>query len=89
VIHAERPRPKRFVHVFRCRAAKRDLEIVNDPRAVRRKRRDEPALHQVDQHRREAGLQHMRAKTPDDRRTTPPCVGNRRSHGLEIVRGKK
>ena len=65
--HAERARAERRVDVFRGAARQRDLEIVNDARAVGRDRRDEPALHQIDEHRRQAGLQHVRAESPDDR----------------------
>ena len=50
--HAEAPGPERFVDVLGRRARQRELEVVDDAGAVRRERRDEPALHQIDQDRR-------------------------------------
>ena len=37
-------------------------EVVNDAGAVGRDRRNEAALHQIDEHRRQPGLQHVRAQ---------------------------
>ena len=65
--HAELPWPERAVDVLGGRARERDLEIVNQARAVHRDRRDEAALHEIDEHGREAGLDHVRAEAPDDR----------------------
>ena len=46
-----------------------DLEVVNEPGAVHRDRGHETALHQIDEDRREAGLDDMRAEAPDDAAT--------------------
>ena len=75
--HAEAAGPERFVDVLRRGARQRDLEVVNDAGAVHRQRRDVAALHQIDQHRRHAGLDHMRADAPDDAR--PRARARRRS----------
>ena len=66
--HAEAARPERLVDVLRRRAAERDLEVVDDARAVRGERRHKAALHQVDQHGPEPGLDDVRAEAPDDAR---------------------
>ena len=66
--HAEPSGTERLVDVLGRGAGERDLEVVDDRRAVDRDRRDEAALHQVDQHRAEAGLDHVRAEAPDDAR---------------------
>ena len=54
-----------------------DLEVVDDPGAVHRDRRDESALHQIDEHGREARLDHVRRRGPD---SMPPFDGARRPH---------
>ena len=64
--HPEAARAERLVDVLGRGADQRDLEVVNDRRAVGGDRRDEPALHQVDQHRAEAGLDDVCAQPPDD-----------------------
>ena len=64
--HAEAAGTERFVDVLGRGADQRDLEVVNDRGAVGGDRRHEAALHQVDQHRTEPGLDHVRAEAPDD-----------------------
>ena len=76
--HAEPPGPERLVDVLGRRAGQRDFEVVNDAGAVHRQRRHVAALHQIDQHRRDAGLDDMRADAPDDAGARAPA--RRRSH---------
>ncbi len=64
--HPEAAGTERFVDVLRRGARQRDLEVVDDAGAVHRQRRHVAALHQVDEHRRHAGLDHVRADAPDD-----------------------
>ena len=77
--HAEAAGPERFVDVLGGRAGQRELEVVDDAGAVGRERRDEAALHQVDEHRRQAGLDHVRAETPDDAAIVAPRRAQRRA----------
>ena len=65
--HAELARPEARGDVLRRVAGHRQLEVVDDARAVQREAGDEPPLHQVDEHRRQADLQDVRAQPPDDR----------------------
>ena len=75
----------------------RDLEVVNDAGAVHRQRRDVAALHQIDQHRRHARLDHVRADAPDDARVAllrrddrvddAPDVGGAENGGQRIQPG--
>ena len=64
--HAELPLAEHRVHFFRRRAGQRDFEVMNEAGAVHRDRGDEPALHQIDQHRPKAGLDDVRAESPHD-----------------------
>ena len=66
--HAEAPGAERFVDVLGGRSRERELEVVNDAGAVGRDRRDEAALHQIDQDRREPRLHDVRAEAPEDAR---------------------
>jgi hypothetical protein len=86
--HAEAAGSQRLVHVFGRRARQRDLEVVNDPGAIHRERRDVAAPHQVDQHRRHARLDHMRADPPDDAAFVPPRVGHRFHDAPQILCAK-
>ena len=56
--------------------------------AVGRERRDESALHQIDQHRREPGLDDVRADAPDDAGVAPPRVAIALDDALQI-RGRR
>ncbi len=47
---------------------------MNDARAVCRERGYETALHQVDDHGREARLDHVSAKPPDDSAVPPARI---------------
>ena len=51
----------------------RDLEVVDDAGAVGREGRHVAALHQIDEHRRQAGLDHVRADAPHDARAAAPA----------------
>ena len=64
--HAELAGAERGVDVFGRRPRQRDFEIVDQSRAVQRDRRDESALHQIDDDGREARLDDVRAEAPDD-----------------------
>jgi hypothetical protein len=69
--HAEGPGAEARVHVLRGPAGHRELEVVNEARAVERQPRDEAAVHEVDEDRREADLQDMGAQAPEDRPLPP------------------
>src|SRR5258705_11586341 len=55
------------LYIFRGLPDQRDLDIVNRSRAIRRDTRDNPPLHQVNDHRAQATLDDMRAHTEDNR----------------------
>ena len=74
--HAEAAGAERGVDVLGRRSAEGDLEVVDDAGAVQRQRRHEAARHQVDEDRRQPGLDDVRAEAPDDR----PAGGVRRPH---------
>ncbi len=84
--HPEAPRPQRLVDVFRGRAAQGELEVVDHPGAVGREPRDESALHQIDEDRREACLQDVRAEAPHDAVAAVARLAHSRHHRLEIRR---
>ena len=75
--HPEAARPKRFLHVLGRGAGERDFEVVDDAGAVERHRRHETAAHQLDQHRRHAGLDDVGTKAPDDAAIAGPRVDYR------------
>ena len=56
--------------------------------AVHRDRRDEPALHQIDQHRRQAGLDDVGADAPDDSPVRRARRADRRDDRLEVGAGE-
>lgn len=57
--HAEGAGQDLLVHVLGCLADERELEVVDDAGAVQRQGGDDPALHEIDDHRREADLDGM------------------------------
>ena len=69
--HAEPARAEDGIDILRRRAAERHLEIVNEYGAIHRERGDIPALHEIDQHRRQACLDDVRAESPDE--PMPAC----------------
>ena len=60
------PGPSPGIDVLGRGAAKRDLEVVNEARAVQRDGGHVAALHQIDQDGRETGLDDVRAESPED-----------------------
>ena len=86
--HAEAPRPERLVDVFRRAARQRELEVVNDPGAVGRQRRDKSPFHQIDQDRSQACLDDVRAKPPDDPAIARARGADSRHDGFEISPGE-
>ena len=64
--HAEGARAEPRLDVLRGLPGHRELEVVDDPRPVEGDRGDEAPLHEVDQDRREADLDHVGAQPPDD-----------------------
>jgi hypothetical protein len=65
--HAEGAGPEPRGDVLGGLARPRELEVVHDARAVEGEARDQPALHQVDDHRGEPDLDDVRAQPPQDR----------------------
>ena len=47
-----------------------------------------PPVHEIDQHRSEAGFDHMSAEAPDDAAAAPLRVDDRAHHRLEIGAGE-
>ena len=84
VRHPESPGTERFVDFLRCRAGERQLEVVNDRRAVGRERRHETALHQINQDRAEAGFDDVRADAPQDDAVAGARRHDRIDHRREI-----
>ena len=64
--HAELALAERGLHVFRSVARQRNLEIVDERRAVHRDSRNEAAIHQIDQDGPEAHLDHVPAHAPEN-----------------------
>ena len=57
--------------------AKRDLEVVDDRRRRWWPRPTRTRAHQIDDHGRQSGLEHVRADTPDDRAARAPRLDDR------------
>jgi hypothetical protein len=72
-------------HVLTRPACNRNLEIVNRGRAVHRKCSSKPPPHQVEQHGREAALDHMAAHSPDDLPARRTCCEQRFRHAAQLV----
>src|SRR5262249_41024607 len=58
---------ERRVNVFRSRADHRDLGIMDQHRAIGSDARHVASLHEIDDQRREAGLNYVTTDSPDDR----------------------
>jgi len=86
--HPEPAGPKRLVDILRRAACNRQLEVVDDPRAICRKRGNEAALHQIDQNRSKTRLDDMGAEAPDD---SPIAIARRtdRGHNGDEIGGGK
>ena len=54
------------LHVFAGVAGQRDFEIVDRGGAIQREARGIAAAHQIEQHGREAALDHVAAHAPED-----------------------
>ena len=65
--HPELPRAQAALHVLGRVAGHGQLEVVDDPGAVHGQARDQALLHEVDEDRRQAHLQDVRADPPQDR----------------------
>ena len=85
--HAELSHRQLRLDVLGGRTGKRHFEIMNDARAVGGNRRDEPALHQVDNDRPEPGLDDVGAEAPHDAARCPRRQ-QRLDDGVEIGSGK-
>ena len=83
--HAKSSRAEGRVDILGRGSRQSQLEIVNDTGAVHRDRRHESALHQVDQHRRKARLDHVGADAPEDSGVGRFRRLNRPHHRFEIV----
>ena len=70
-------------------ARQRDLEVVDEARAVHSDRRNEAALHQIDQHRPKADFDDVRAETPHDSALCGVRLANGRDHRAEVCGGQQ
>ena len=86
--HAKAPGSQRFVHILRCDACKRDLEIVDDASAVHCKRGHVSALHQVDDDWRDTGLDHMGADAPNDAGIARACIDDGTHDATKVLSGE-
>ncbi len=77
--HPELARSEARVDFLGRRARERDFEIVNQARAIHGDRGDEPPLHEIDDHGRQAGLDDVRPESPDD----GPIAGPGRENGVD------
>src|SRR6185369_15231176 len=75
--HPETTRTESLIDVLGCRARQRDLEVMDDTCSIHRQRRNVATLHQVDQYRRYAGLDHVSADAPDDAGLTCARINDR------------
>ena len=82
--HAEAAGTERLLHFFRGRTRERDLEIVDHDGAVHCQAGHVATLHQVDQHRAETGLDHVRAEPPENAALGRGRRTNRRDHRREV-----
>ena len=83
--HAKSPWAEGRVDILGRGSRQRQLEIVNDTGAVHRDRRHESALHQVDENRGQARLDHVGADAPDNPGVGRFCRLNRPHDRFEIV----
>ena len=84
--HAEAAGSERLIDILRSRAGQSNLEVVDDPRAVGGQGRHEPASHQVHQDGRQARLEHVGAKTPDDAPARASGLDQALDDGAEVAR---
>jgi len=88
--HSERSVVQAGRHVFRGFPQRRDLPIVDRPRAIEDQGVDHSPFHHIDQHRRQAHLDRVRAHGPDDEFPLLVCLGHRsgdvpqRAHGQNV-----
>ena len=86
--HSELPWPQCGVDILGRRSGQRDLEVVNDPGAVGGDGRDESPLHQVDEDRRQPGLEHVGADSPNDGATVTAGASHCRDDPFEVGGGQ-
>ena len=86
--HAEATGSQGFIDVLRCCTNERDLEVVDDGGAVGRDRRNEPPLHQIDQHRPQTVLDHVGTNTPQDAAAFLPGLHECRDDGFQVGGGQ-
>ena len=86
--HAELAFPERGFNVLRSVPGKRDLEIVDERRAVHRDSRDEAAIHQVHQNGAETDFDHVPAHAPEDRFALLACGMHRGQKLPKALSGK-
>ena len=77
------------LHVFAGVAGQRDLEIVNRRRPVQHETGRVAAVHQIEQHRREAALDHVPAHAPQNRPLVPARARERIHHGAKAIGGQE